>query len=229
LRITCRRFVFEIFLLIYICIKGKWQADEITLRTDPLIRTACLIQCYTQHVLKPHIDKDSEHQIYFLKIHFINKGIYFIDLQSILRDKHVIDSIPKYFKNSEAPIICYKHCTPIRNLVVNYNKIVADLNINDNMPDTWDCATSKFCYTPAVHVITSNFDTINDKRLRYLLNKGPKYRIPFLIDFNSCRGQIAEALQDFGIRCCRRESNALTDWKKNKFLILLTNTLRFIT
>lgn len=112
------------------------QADKIILRTDPLIRTACLIQSYTQHVLKPHIDKESEHQRYFLKIPFINKGIDFIDLQSILRDKNVIDSIPKYFKNSEAPIICYKYNKPIRNLVFNYNKIVADLNIDDNIPDT---------------------------------------------------------------------------------------------
>lgn len=44
-----------------------------------------------------------------------------------------------------------------------------------------------------------------------------------MIDFNSCRGQIAEALQDFGIKWCRREhveSNALTDWKKQIFDII---------
>ena len=52
------------------------------LRTDPLFSTASLIQSYTQHVLKPHIDKESEHQRFFLKIPFINKGIDFIDLQS---------------------------------------------------------------------------------------------------------------------------------------------------
>ena len=112
------------------------QADKIILRTDPLIKTACLIQSYTQHVLKPHIDKESEHQRYFLKIPFINKGIDFIDLQSIFRDKNVIESIPKYFKNTEPPIICYKYNKPIRNVIFNYNKIVADLDINDNIPDS---------------------------------------------------------------------------------------------
>mgnify|MGYP000152960958 CR=1 FL=1 len=40
----------------------------------------------------------------FLKIPFINKGIDFIDLQSIFRDKNIIDSIPKYFKNTENPL-----------------------------------------------------------------------------------------------------------------------------
>ena len=197
----------------------KW-ADKIILRTDPLVKTASLIQSYTQHVLRPHIDKVSEHQRFFLKIPFINKGIDFIDLQSIFRNKHVIDSIPKYFKNQEPPIICYKYNKPVRNIVFNYNKIVADLNINDNVPDSWDCATSKFCYQPAGHVITGNFKIIEDKRLRNLLNKGPKFRIPSLIDFNSCRGQIAEALQNFSIKWCNREDdehNALPDWKKTHF------------
>ena len=46
------------------------QADEIYLRTDPLVGTACLIQSYTQHVLKPHIDKESEHQRFFFKKSF---------------------------------------------------------------------------------------------------------------------------------------------------------------
>ena len=112
------------------------QADKIILSTDPLIRTACLIQSYTQHVLRPHIDKLSEHQRFFLKIPFINKGIDFIDLQGIFRDKSVFDAIPKYFKNTEPPIICYKYNKPIRNTIFNYNKIVADLNIDENMPDT---------------------------------------------------------------------------------------------
>ena len=112
------------------------QADKIILRTDPLYNTAGLIQSYTQHVLRPHIDKVSEHQRFFLKIHFINKGIDFIDIQSIFRDKTVIDCIPKYFKNIEPPIICYKYNKPIRNIIFNYNKIVADLKIHESVSDT---------------------------------------------------------------------------------------------
>ena len=112
------------------------EADKIVLRTDPFIKTACLIQSYTQHALRPHVDKLSEHQRFFLKIPFINKGIDFIDLQSIFKDKTVSDSIPKYFKNTEPPIICYKYNKPIRNILFNYNKIVADLKINDNIPES---------------------------------------------------------------------------------------------
>ena len=112
------------------------EADKIILRSDPMYRTGSLIQSYTQHFLRPHIDALSDHKRHFLKIPFINKGIDFIDIQSIFRDKNVIDNIPKYFKNMESPIICYKYNKPIRSFIFNYNKIVADLNINTSTPDT---------------------------------------------------------------------------------------------
>ena len=41
----------------------------------------------------------------------------------------MISSIPNYFINSETPIICYKYNKPIRSTIVNFNKIVTDLDI----------------------------------------------------------------------------------------------------
>jgi len=199
------------------------QADKIFLRNDPLNGTASFIQSFTQHILRPHIDTVSDHKRSFLKIPFINKGIDFIDLQSIFRDKNIIDSIPKYFKNTEPPIICYKYKKPIRSIIFNYNNIVSDLNIDANVPDSCDCISSKFCYSPVGHVITGNFNIIQDKRIRNLLTKGPKFRLPASIDFNSCRVRIAEALQNFSINWCRKEHadlNALSDWKKRIFEII---------
>lgn len=201
------------------------QADKIYLRTDPLIKTATLIQSYTQHVLRPHIDKESNHKRHLFKLQFLNKGIDFIDLQSIFRDKNVMDAIPNYFKNLESPIICYKYKKPIRNVIFNYNKIVSDLDIDVNTPNSCDCLSSKFCYKPVGHIITGNFDIITDKRLKNLLTKGPKYRLPSFIDFDACRNHIAEAIQDFSIKWCRREhadANALSEWKKKIFDIIDT-------
>ena len=45
----------------------------------------------------------------------INKGIEFIDLPSIFKDRSVTSLIPIYFQNSEPPIICYKYNKPISN------------------------------------------------------------------------------------------------------------------
>ena len=141
------------------------QSDKIFFRNDSLNGTASLFQSFTQHVLRPHIDTASDHTRTFLKIPFINKGIDFIDLQSIFKDKNVIDSIPKYFKNTEPPIICYKYNKPIRSIIFNYNKIVSDLKIEENLPTSCECASSKFCYSPVGHIVTGNFEIIKDKRL----------------------------------------------------------------
>ena len=77
-------------------------------------KTAALVQSYTQHVLRPHIDSLSDRVRYFIKIPFINKGVYFFDLQSVLRNKNVMNCISKYFENLEPPITFYKYNKPAR-------------------------------------------------------------------------------------------------------------------
>ena len=76
------------------------------------------------------------HKRHFITIPFINKGIEFIDLPSIFKDRSVTSSIPAYFQNSEPPIICYKYNKPIRNTVFNFNKLVSDLDIHANTPES---------------------------------------------------------------------------------------------
>ena len=64
------------------------------------------------------------------------KGMDFIDLPSIFRDKSVQSSIPNYFKNYEVPIICYKYDKPIRSAIFNFNKLVSDLDIETCIADS---------------------------------------------------------------------------------------------
>ena len=84
----------------------------------------------------PFIDSEINHKRHFIKIPFINKGIEFIDLPSIFKDRSVTSSIPAYFQNSEPPIICLKYNKPIRNTVFNFNKLVSDLDIHANTPES---------------------------------------------------------------------------------------------
>ena len=95
-----------------------------------------LTRCYAQHALRPNIDSEMNHFRQFIKIPFVNNGIDFIDLPSILRDNTVESSIPDYFKNREPPIICYKYNTPIRSTIFNFNKLVANLDIDTKTPDS---------------------------------------------------------------------------------------------
>ena len=92
--------------------------------------------CYNQHALRPYIDSEINHIRHFIKIHSINKGVEFIDLSSIFRDNTVISSFPSYFENTESPIICYKYNKPILNTILNFNKLVSDLDIETSSPDS---------------------------------------------------------------------------------------------
>ena len=104
-------------------------------RTIRLYYAALLTRCYTQHALFPVIDSKIIHIRHFIKIPYINKGMDFIDLPSIFRDKSEQSSIPSYFKNCEVPIICYKYNKPIRGAIFNFNKLVSDLDIETCTPD----------------------------------------------------------------------------------------------
>ena len=60
----------------------------------------------------------------------------FIDLHSILKDNSVISSVPNYFNNSETPTICCKYNKPIRSTISTFNKIITDMNIDSNTPNS---------------------------------------------------------------------------------------------
>ena len=110
------------------------KANNFYDRKHDLYEAALLTRCYTQHALRPYIDSEINHFRNFIKIPFINKGIEFIDLPSIFRDNNVISAIPSYFKNTESPIICYKYYKPIRYTILNFNKLVSDLDIETSFP-----------------------------------------------------------------------------------------------
>ena len=60
----------------------------------------------------------------------------FIVFHSIFKDNLVISSIQNYFNYSETPIICYKYNKPIRSTKFDFNKIVTDIDIDSNTPDS---------------------------------------------------------------------------------------------
>ena len=94
------------------------EANKFCDRAHQLYDAALLTRCYTQHAFWPYIDSEINHIRHFIKVQFVNKGIEFIDLSSIFKDKSVISSIPTYFENKESPIIRYKYNKPIRSTVL---------------------------------------------------------------------------------------------------------------
>ena len=82
------------------------EANKFYDRAHRLYDAAILTRSYTKHALWPDIDSKINHIRHFIKIQFFNKGIEFINLPSIFKDKSVISSISTYFENKESPFIC---------------------------------------------------------------------------------------------------------------------------
>ena len=112
------------------------EANNFYDRNHPLYDAALLTRYYTQQTLRPLIDTETNDKRHFINVSFIYKGIEFIDLNSIFKDRSVTSSIPSYFKYSESPIICYKYDNPIQNTIFNFNTLVPDLNIHANTPQS---------------------------------------------------------------------------------------------
>ena len=72
-------------------------------------------------------------------------------------------------------------------------------------------------------IVTGNLKIISVSRIRNIVSKGPKYRLPSYINFDKLREEIASALNEFGIRWCKREcveDGALKAWKRSIFTIV---------
>ena len=112
------------------------EANKFYDRAHQLYDAAIITRRYTQHALRRYIDSEINHIWHFIKVQFDSKGIKFIYLPSIFKDKSVTSSIPAYFENKESPIICYKYNKPICSTVLNYNKSVTELDIESTLLDS---------------------------------------------------------------------------------------------
>ena len=134
----------------------------------------------------------------------IYKGMDFIDLLSIFRDKSVQSSIPNYFKNCEVPIICYKYNKPIRGAIFNFNKLVSDLDVEACAPDSWACKDSGCVYPAAGRVVAGGLGVVSGSGIRSVVARGPRCGFPVQMDFLKCREKNAVSLNEFCGRWCRR-------------------------
>ena len=86
----------------------------------------------------------------------------FLNLLSIFTDKYVISSTPTHFENKESPIIRCKYNKPICSTVLNYNKLVSELDIESFIQNSIECKESKYCYQPAGHWGFKNYYCITN-------------------------------------------------------------------
>ena len=78
-------------------------------------------------------------------------------------------------------------------------------NISENTPTSCNCSNSEYIYGPMSHVITGDLNIVEDRELKSLLSKGPKYRPPSTINWNECRNIINDSLRAYCLKWVKRE------------------------
>ena len=86
------------------------EANKLYDGANKLYKAALLTRCYVQHFLSPYIDSGVNHKQHFIKIPFINKGMEFIDLHSILKDKDLwhFEGVSAYFSDFSQNVPMHK-------------------------------------------------------------------------------------------------------------------------
>ncbi|CAH3166575.1 unnamed protein product [Porites lobata] len=148
----------------------------------------------------------------FIKVFFHNKGIDKVKLTSILHNKLVRSKIPIYFQEKDPPLVSYKYTNTISRSVFNYNQTLRNINLDDyrNASSPCDCQSSTFRYDPHGHVITGDLRIVRNRKLRRLLQKGPKYREQNNIDWHLNKKILTKAVDDYARNWSKREGCHVT-------------------
>ena len=181
--------------------------------------TSIILDISHYRLFKPvKSDVPAEKPKHFMKIKFLHKGIDAINLPQLLRSQSVTDKIPAYFKDKEPPIISYQYTNTVANKLFNFSSTLLNLDITNYLsnPQHCQCNTSKFCYEPHGHVITGDLMVIENVKLRDLVAKGPKYREPNKINWQSTETMVSNSMDIYAEQWSKWEQvdfKYLSEWK----------------
>ena len=167
----------------------------------------------------------------FFHLNFRDKGLDFINISGILRNEKVKRKIPVYFEDKEPPIIGYKYNKSIAGKLFNYKQTLTEETINSFEAGdiTCDCQVSRFKDDNHDHVIAGNFDIIENEKLRNIIRKGPKYRLPQKINWIEDRNILIAFLDTYMDKWIAKENKripgqvniqCLNDWKEQVLQII---------
>ena len=172
-----------------------------------LATTKLYIPTLTKEIKKP--------KKHFFKLFFHNKGLEWIQLPTLLRNKKLLETIPDYFEDKEVPQICYKYTKTISQKIFNYNKTISEFDFDTFKTMDCECENSAFIEHHHKHVITGNLNIVTNPELRSLLEKGPKFREANSVCWNYNKHIIYTALENYVQAWAKREgveSSALREY-----------------
>ena len=114
-----------------------------------------------------------------VKVFFQSPDVEKLGLASLFR-KHS-NLIPSTFNIQDSPTLIYSRSKTIGSTIFNYKETVDNVMTNGwkhGNSEPCNCQNSEFCDPHHGHVITGDLRFIRNRKLRSLLQKGPKYREP---------------------------------------------------
>ena len=156
----------------------------------------------------------------FLHLKFANKGIDAININNILHHKDVTKSIPAYFKHQSAPKISYSYTRPIASKIFTYKQSLQDWRFtnHDVHNPSCSCSSSQFLYSPPGHIVTGDLNIIQNKQLRDLISKGPKYREFHSFSWKYNFKLIMDSVEEYARKWTKQEEvelDTLSEWVKS--------------
>ena len=108
---------------------------------------------------------------YIIPIHFDNKGLEFIHLNSILHENNIINSLAESLRNYEIPSTVSSLSITITNKIFN-NKDTNDTRTYGTGIISCNCTNSKYLNQHHGKIITGDLQLIENKKLRKSISKG---------------------------------------------------------
>ena len=142
------------------------------------------------------------------KLHYSNKGFDFFNFHKIFKlgelNRYLPEDVPK---EVFMPKIFFSYEKPFCLSLFNYRPTAISNSIHRSADSDIYCDCNFFSDLVEPHyghVITGNTKITDDPRLRYLLDSGPKFRVPSNIDWNDNRKVLLDALDSLAKRMCNR-------------------------
>ena len=155
-----------------------------------------------------------------ITIPFLNKGIEMINLPEILHSSALSSTFPYEAKETYVvPTVVYKLNDTIHSQLFNYTSFVKNLDLDTFLKDPTtlpcQCSNSDFKDSFHGHVICGDLSIVEHKKLRELFQKGPQYREPVTINFDTPKNDIMSAIKELIIKWSKKykiHKTLFDDW-----------------
>ena len=208
------KFLKEIYLKIKSCVSGSPYKQWYKIILD-IIETKLYVPDKQKVVKK--VPK------FRLNLMFTSKAFDFINLATIFKHDSCKNLFPEVMTPDDYPMVVYSLTKPIRGKIFNYTKFVSSIDFDaivgniDSIPCFCEEFDDKYIDEHHQHVLTGDLSIVMDDKLRKLLCKGPKYRLPTTIDFVSAIGAIETSLDELITKYSSSKNLPISDfvaWKE---------------